>query len=154
MAKNRNNMNVAEYLADLIENSPKSQREIAEEIGFKRTNVLSMIKSGETRLPIDKIKPTALALGENPTRLLIRVLKEYAPDLIDVVESITGQTPLTPNEINIVKTIRSVTMEDPSFYGDTRDKFVDVIKEMESETIKHRAELQKNKEESAFRSQK
>ncbi|ENK7202839.1 XRE family transcriptional regulator, partial [Acinetobacter baumannii] len=103
---------------------------------------------------IDKIKPTALALGENPTRLLIRVLKEYAPDLIDVVESITGQTPLTPNEINIVKTIRSVTMEDPSFYGDTRDKFVDVIKEMESETIKHRAELQKNKEESAFRSQK
>ncbi|AVE44298.1 helix-turn-helix transcriptional regulator [Acinetobacter baumannii] len=154
MAKNRNNMNVAEYLADLIENSPKSQREIAEEIGFKRPNVLSMIKSGETRLPIDKIKPTALALGENPTRLLIRVLKEYAPDLIDVVESITGQTPLTPNEINIVKTIRSVTMEDPSFYGDTRDKFVDVIKEMESETIKHRAELQKNKEESAFRSQK
>ncbi|EMB2321528.1 XRE family transcriptional regulator [Acinetobacter baumannii] len=146
MAKNRNNMTVAEFLTDLIDNSPKSQREIAEEIGFKRPNVLSMIKSGETRLPIDKIKPTALALGENPTRFLVRVLTEYMPDLIDVIESITNQTPLTPNEVNIIKVLRSTTKEDPNLYGDTHDKFVELAKEMEAETIKHRDEMESQKE--------
>ncbi|SIT18816.1 hypothetical protein SAMN05421759_1356 [Roseivivax lentus] len=44
----------ARLIADAIDASGKTQREIAEEIGFPRGNVISMLRSGEMRLPIER----------------------------------------------------------------------------------------------------
>ncbi|MCO6048381.1 helix-turn-helix transcriptional regulator [Mesorhizobium sp. RP14(2022)] len=48
----------------------KNQSEIAREAGFKRPNMLSMIKTGESKLPIDRVPALAKALDCDPVRLL------------------------------------------------------------------------------------
>ncbi|MDV5495383.1 helix-turn-helix transcriptional regulator [Escherichia coli] len=53
-----------------------SQAQIARLIGYKNANNLSLIKSGKIPLPIDKVRPLALALGIEPSRLMMMVLEE------------------------------------------------------------------------------
>jgi len=47
----------------------KSQSEIASEAGFVHTNMLSMIKNGATKLPLDRVPALAQALDCDPSRL-------------------------------------------------------------------------------------
>ena len=67
-------------LADFIEKRvlamrPKPQNEIAEEAGFVNTNMLSMIKSGAAKLPLDRVAGLAAALECDP-KLLFRLALE------------------------------------------------------------------------------
>lgn len=71
----------AAFIAGLIESSPMSQAQIARLIGYKNANNLSLIKSGKIPLPIDKVRPLALALGIEPSRLMMMVLEERQPEL-------------------------------------------------------------------------
>src|SRR4051794_16294410 len=57
--------------------STKSQAEIASEAGFVNVNMLSMIKSGATRLPIDRVPALAAALDEDPRRLLQLAIEQW-----------------------------------------------------------------------------
>ena len=47
----------------------KTQAEIAAEAGFTNVNMLSMIKTGATRLPIDRVPALAAALDVDAARL-------------------------------------------------------------------------------------
>lgn len=49
----------ARHLADAIELSHKTQNEIARDAGFPSANILSMMKSGETKVPVDRIPKLA-----------------------------------------------------------------------------------------------
>lgn len=65
MATNETEAKVSRYAAfidSLIATSPKSQAVIAKEIGYKNPNNLSLIKSGKIPLPVDKVRPLAVAL--------------------------------------------------------------------------------------------
>lgn len=67
-------------LADFIEKRvlamrPKNQNEIAEEAGFVNVNMLSMIKSGAAKLPLDCVVALAKAL-DCDARLLFRLALE------------------------------------------------------------------------------
>lgn len=41
----------------------KSQKEVALELGYQQANILSMFKTGETKVPLDRIPALARALG-------------------------------------------------------------------------------------------
>ena len=45
----------ARHLYDAIEDSSKTQKEIACEAGFASQNMLSMMKTGESKVPISRI---------------------------------------------------------------------------------------------------
>lgn len=87
-------VNVAEYLKQQLEQSPKTQAQIADEIGFANPNILTMMKAGQCKLPMTKIGKLADALGIDKRQLLRRVLLEYSPELLAVIEEVLGQ-PLT-----------------------------------------------------------
>ncbi|NKX37670.1 helix-turn-helix transcriptional regulator [Rhodobacteraceae bacterium R_SAG4] len=55
----------------------KSQKEIAEEVGFPSTNVLSIIKSGKTKLSLDRVDAMAKALEIDPQTLWMPALRQY-----------------------------------------------------------------------------
>lgn len=55
----------------------KNQAEIAGEAGFANVNMLSMIKSGATRLPIDRVPALADALDVDPRRLLQLAIEQW-----------------------------------------------------------------------------
>lgn len=69
-------------LADLIEKrilelrGIKSLAEIATEAGFTHPPMLSMIKSGATKLPLDRVPSMAKALGLDPALVLHLTLEQ------------------------------------------------------------------------------
>ena len=68
---------VARFITARIEASGYSQKDIATLSGFERPNIITMIKQGKTRLPLDKIGPMANALETDATQLLKMCLEEY-----------------------------------------------------------------------------
>ncbi|MBS0126550.1 helix-turn-helix transcriptional regulator [Thetidibacter halocola] len=61
----------------ILELAPrKSQRDIALEAGFKTPNVVSMIKSGATKLPLDRVPAMAAALEVDPRHLFNLALEQ------------------------------------------------------------------------------
>ncbi len=47
----------------------KSQAQIADEAGFVNANILSMLKPGKSKLPLDRVPALAAALECDPSRL-------------------------------------------------------------------------------------
>lgn len=67
---------LAKYLQKrILEMRPKTQREIAAESGFVNVNMLAMIKSGASRLPLDRVPALAKAL-DCDARYLFRLALE------------------------------------------------------------------------------
>ena len=91
----------AAFIAGLIESSPMSQAQIARLIGYKNANNLSLIKSGKIPLPIDKVRPLALALGIEPSRLMMMVLEERQPELAAFLYK-EGTAPLNEDEKQVL----------------------------------------------------
>jgi len=77
---------VAEYLALHIGRSEKTQAQIAEESGFPKSNVISMLKNGQTKLPIARIPAFARSLNVCEHELFYLAMREYNPDWLAVIE--------------------------------------------------------------------
>lgn len=100
---------VAEFIADKLAECDKTQREIAEECGFDNPNIITMFKTGATKLPLNRIGPLAKAINVDPAHLLRLVMLEYAPDTWEAIENIMQSTLLTANELELVRAYRQVT---------------------------------------------
>lgn len=79
---------VAELLAAAIKASPKSQAKIAQEVGFKSKNFLTMVKQGSSKLPIEKVPEVAAVLKIDAKFLLKKCYQEYQPGRWEVLKSI------------------------------------------------------------------
>jgi transcriptional regulator with XRE-family HTH domain len=102
---------VAEFIADKLASTDKTQKEIAQECGFEHPNVISMFKTGMTKLPINRISALANAIDADPVYLLRLVMLEYMPDTWGAVEDIMQSTLLTANELALVRAFRDVTAD-------------------------------------------
>jgi transcriptional regulator with XRE-family HTH domain len=106
---------IAAYLHHLIDVSGKTQREIAKEVGFERQNMISMLKHGDTKVPLDKIPALARALDADPAHLLRLALEQYWPEWKKVINEIFGGV-VSKNEITLLLAIRKATLDrDPEF---------------------------------------
>ncbi|MDG4649358.1 XRE family transcriptional regulator [Roseibacterium sp. SDUM158017] len=54
----------------------KSQREIATEAGFRHPNMLSLIKSGASKVPLDRVPALAGALEADPKYVFLMALEQ------------------------------------------------------------------------------
>ena len=84
----------------------KKQSQIATEAGFKNPNMIAMIKTGASKLPLDRVLSLAKALECDPALLLRFALEQACGEtaahaLIDVF----GE-PATANERDWLKVIR------------------------------------------------
>lgn len=116
-------MTVAQFLTAKIEESPKSQKEIAAELGYEAANIMTMFKQGATKLPLNTVGPMARALDIDPVFLLRMAFREYYPDTFDAVEHALGGTILTENERKLLEQFRRCSdHSDPEMlvFGPTR----------------------------------
>tara|TARA_B100000929_G_scaffold287774_1_gene275043 strand:+ start:505 stop:909 length:405 start_codon:yes stop_codon:yes gene_type:complete len=91
-----------------------TNQDIANRLGYANANVISMIKKGRTKLPLDKVKKMADALGVDRVRLMRMALSEYMGDAYEDIMDIFGE-PTTPNERLVLQVWRSATNnEDPA----------------------------------------
>lgn len=115
----------AAYIDSLITISPKSQATIAKEVGYKNANNLSLIKSGKIPLPVDKVRALAVALDADPVRLMLMVLEERHPELLEFFRE-EGTAPLSADEKRVLEAFRNR-------FGDQRgasDQVVEAIKNL------------------------
>ncbi|WP_374335294.1 hypothetical protein [Methyloversatilis sp.] len=100
-------ISVAEFLEQRINMCGKSQKEIADEMGYEKPNIITMFKQGKTRLPINKVYDAAVALEVEPMTLLRLALSEYMPETWAVIEQVIGNSIVTEEEQEILSLVRS-----------------------------------------------
>ena len=105
------NTTVAGYIAECLALSEKTQRQIAEECGFDNQNVITMLKNGSTKVPLNRVGSLAKALKVDPAYLLRRVMAEYMPETWVNIEAILGGAVLTANELDLIQRFRMATAD-------------------------------------------
>jgi len=75
----------------MLENSGKTQKAIAEEVGLERRNVISMMKTGDMKVPIDRAPALARACGADPAAFTRLVVQEYMPEVWEMLSVEFGQ---------------------------------------------------------------
>lgn len=115
-------LTVAQYLEQQIALSPKSQKEIAAEVGYDKPNVMSMLKLGTTKVPINKVGPLAKALGVDPVYFMRLVMTEYMPETWSAIEEVLGAERLVPPaQMKLLQFIRKHTKDAPIDIDDPKD---------------------------------
>ena len=83
---------IAKFLEEKIDavKEVKTQRVIAEEVGFKTPNMISMLKNGDSKVPLDKIALLAQSLNVDAGHLLRLGLEQYWTGLGSTIDQIFG----------------------------------------------------------------
>ena len=95
----------ARLFSNYVNMSHLTQREIGRLAGYPRANIITMFKTGDTRIPIEKIPVFAEILGVDPKRFLRVALEEYHPNVLAVIEAKFGPQ-VSRNEHEILREIR------------------------------------------------
>ena len=99
----------ANMLAKALEESDLTQREVADRVGFRNANIVSMMKTGETRVPLDRIPALAQTLGMDEQDFLILAIQEYHPGVHEVLVDVLG-LPLSDAELGILTMFRMASL--------------------------------------------
>lgn len=112
--KAKASVTVAEYLTQQIGLCGLTQSEIAKAAGFNKPNIITMLKTGATKLPMSKVGPMAAALGVDPLHLFKLVMQEYEPDTWGMIQqNILKQPFVTANEMEIIEVVRQSNVVNP-----------------------------------------
>jgi len=87
----------------------KSQAQIAAEAGFTNPNMISMIKSGATRIPLDRVPALAESLDVDPARLLQLALEQWAGSGTARAFDAIFETVVSRNEVGWLREIRAAS---------------------------------------------
>src|SRR4051794_1657565 len=96
---------VAEYLEKAIKLSGKTHKQLAEEIGYSNTNIITMLKQGQTKVPVKRVPAFAKALGVDPQHLLDVVMSEYYPEAWSMIKAAMLKSPVTADELTILNRV-------------------------------------------------
>ena len=102
---------IAKYIDKKIDDlkGVKTQREIAQEAGYETSNIISMLKRGESRVPLEKIPLLSKALGVDPAHMFRLALEQYWPDRGDIIAKLFGRLASENEEEILLKPWRTAT---------------------------------------------
>jgi len=113
VAKVGGKRSVAEFIDQQIAWTEKSNLQIADECGFPKSNIVSMIRYGKTKMPMNRIGKMAKALEVDSVFFLGLVMQEYDPEGWSVMQEIIGKPVITANEVKWIEVMREVSSEVP-----------------------------------------
>lgn len=100
---------VAEYITEKIDASGKPQFQIAVECDWGTSvNMITMVKQGKTKVPLERVGLLAGALEIDARDLLRRCMAEYLPDTLKAIEQFHPGLVLTRYEHELVLAHRAV----------------------------------------------
>lgn len=97
---------VAHYLSSHIDASEKTQYQIATESGFDRPNIISMIKTGITKMPIARVPAMAKSIDCDPVELFRLCMGEYMPEVLAIADDVYAREKLTAGEREVIDRLR------------------------------------------------
>lgn len=108
---------VSEFISkhlDIQQSLGRTQKQIAQELGYKMPNMVSMLRRNEVKVPIPKVPALARALGVDPAFLMRLVMVQHWPEELEAINAIFGNI-VTQNEATLIDIWRTVTKEtDPA----------------------------------------
>lgn len=123
--------------------------EIAERLGYPTANVISMMKSGTMRLPVNKIALAAEILKVDPMYLAMCVDAEAGGGLADLLTSISKRTPITLNEEKLIQDLRGAADGldiDFDDYPDERNQIITLFQSVaKKESVQMELDVQRIK---------
>ena len=131
-----NENSVSRMVTDWINSSEKTQAELTAEMGFQRTNILTMFKQGRSPFPIKYVIPLAKATGNDPEKLMKACLKQYMPEVLECMAMISKGV-VDSNEESLLKTWRKFRKSqdsDPEFTPTRANKLKRTFEEIFSIT--------------------
>ena len=102
---------LAAYLTKrILELRPrKSQQEIATEAGFINVNMMSMLKSGKSKIPLDRVSALSKALEVDPRLLFKMAIEQSSYETTSkVIDEIFG-TIVSRNEVIWLEALRDAS---------------------------------------------
>lgn len=117
---------VSKFINKRILETGKSQRDIAREAGFNKPNMISMLKTGESKLPLDRVPGMAKALECDIGYLFRLALTQYFD--AKIVAGLMQDLQFTPNETEIIHHIRHVSGgTDPKMTSDIQSSLSEIF---------------------------
>ena len=111
MPKPKTTSPTAEFIRKAVDLSGKTNREIAEQAGFPRPNVISMLTQGQMKLPLERAPALARACHVDPVHLVRLAMSEYQPQAWETLVDTIGE-PLTKNEADLLIVYRMCAPQD------------------------------------------
>lgn len=99
---------VGTYIDMAIRAAGKTKRQVAEEAGYKRPNIVSMLCAGEVDLSFNRVIPVANAIQADATNLLFMLIKEKHPDLHNLLNTLLGDRLFSADEAKLIDTMRNI----------------------------------------------
>ena len=119
----------ADFLARAIADSGKSQREIARDAGFERANVISMMKKGDTKVPVERIPALARACGADPACFLEIAMEEYHPEMWQTLRVQFGEV-MRPVEQDLLTIYRLADLKGEIVLDDRAEALLEAVFEL------------------------
>ena len=83
-----------------------TQRELAEVLGYKRQNIITMWKTGQTPVPLKVVSEMSYYIGVDPAYLMRVCLNEYHPDVLEAMDETLGHS-ITEIEQGVLSIFRN-----------------------------------------------
>jgi hypothetical protein len=107
----------ARLVMKMCNETDKSQQQIAEESGFPKSNIITMLKSGRTKFPIRRIRDFSRATEGDASLLLDTYLEEYMPEVRDVILAVKGRS-MSVSERDIIVALREAKKDHDVVQGE------------------------------------
>jgi hypothetical protein len=91
-----------------------SDQELCAAVGLDRVIVLSMIKTGDMKLPLTKVPAFARALALDAGELFKAAMHETSPELEALIETIYNPMRLTASETQLIERTRKPLQAPPA----------------------------------------
>lgn len=114
-------VSVAQFVASALGASGRTNADVAQDVfgDATRANLVSMIKMGRAKLPVDKVPAFAKATMQDPVYLLQLVLREYSPSLFSILEPYLANA-LTEGEAEVISLMRKEGDDLPIRFTDSQ----------------------------------
>ena len=96
----------AQWLSDQQSIANMSDQDLADALGYRSAKVIGMFKTGQMKVPLNKVPQLANALATSPASLMRRLLHDADPGLLHVVELCMGSLCLSDGEQMLIEAIR------------------------------------------------
>ena len=100
-------MKFADFVNAGIKKSQKTQKQISQELGFRTSNLITMIKQGTIKCPLYIVPKLADSIGVDRKKMFNLALKEYNPDTHAAIVEVYGDA-ITPIERKLLDRLASV----------------------------------------------
>ena len=99
---------IVSFINDFQSRTGATDDQMAAALGYESGRVVSMMKVGHMRLPINKVLQLAEAISVPAPRVLRAVLAEGAPDMLAVLDAVLPALTWDRDEAKLIETLRKL----------------------------------------------